>query len=90
VSLQGQPSWIRFFEEFQCPECGCHAAYRSRPRGFFEKHILSLMMRPVRCDRCSHRSYAFRLVPMQERTQPNVPQPQSQPSPDSKAESRIA
>lgn len=90
MSIQGQSSWSRFFEEFQCPECGCHDAYRSRKRGFFEKHILSFVMRPVRCDRCSHRSYAFRSVPVQERVTHAKPQPQNQPAPDAKPESRIA
>jgi hypothetical protein len=90
VSPLAHPSWSRFFEEFRCPECGCHAGYRSRPRGFFEKYILSLMMRPVRCDRCCHRSYALKSVAVEKRTPPAPPQPKSQLTADSKPESRIA
>jgi hypothetical protein len=48
------------------------------------------MMRPVRCDRCCHRSYALKSVAVQERTSPAPPQPKSQLTADSKPESRIA
>lgn len=90
MSYRGPFTWSRPFGEFHCPECGSSDVYRSRPRSFFEKHILSLMMRPVRCDRCFHRSYAFRSVAVQERIPPGPPPPQSEMSADSKSESRIA
>jgi ribosomal protein S27E len=69
VSPLGLPSPLtRFFQEFHCRGCGNNEAYRSRPRGFVEKGLLPLMMlRPVRCDRCYHRSYIFRTVPVLER-----------------------
>ena len=54
----------RPFHEFHCRECGNDTAYVSRPRGIIEKAMLSvLMLQAVRCDRCYHRSYAFRGVP---------------------------
>jgi hypothetical protein len=90
VSYRGPFTWSRPFGEFHCPECGSSEAHRSRPRGFFEKYILSFMMRPVRCDRCSRRSYALKSVLVQERTPPASSQPQSRLSADSKPESRIA
>ena len=69
--LGSSPSWSRYFQEFRCRECGNDEAYRSRPRGFFEKGLLpALMLRPVRCDRCYHRSYIFRSVPVLERAGP--------------------
>jgi hypothetical protein len=62
VSLYSLSSWGRA-SEFHCQECGHHEAYRSRPRGVFEKYLLPiLMLRPVRCDRCYRRSYARRTV----------------------------
>ncbi len=50
---------------FHCGECGHDEAYRSRPRGFFERYLLPLLMlRPVRCERCYRRTYAWRAVPV--------------------------
>jgi hypothetical protein len=49
---------------FHCSECGHDEAYRSRPRGAFEKYFLPvLMLRPLRCERCYRRTYAWRWVP---------------------------
>src|SRR5713226_309017 len=44
VTSVASPSWSRFFEEFHCRGCGAPEAYRSRPRGFFEKHVLPLLL----------------------------------------------
>src|ERR1039457_4768079 len=38
VTSVARSSWSRFLEEFHCRGCGAHHAYRSRPRGFFERH----------------------------------------------------
>lgn len=55
---------------FHCSECGHDQAYRSRPRGAFEKYFLAvLMLRPIRCERCYRRAYAWRWVP----ARPNAP-----------------
>ena len=68
MSPLAPPSWGRLFREFHCRECSGQQAYRSRPRGFFEKHVLPLLMlRPVRCEHCYHRGYVFRTVPALER-----------------------
>jgi hypothetical protein len=90
VSFHGSSVWSRMFVEFHCPECGSSDAYCSRRRGFFEKYILRIVMRPVRCERCSHRSYAFRWFPAQERRHAMAPQPESQLSPGPGAQGRIA
>ena len=67
VSPLGLPSF-RSFREFHCPDCYGQKAYLSRCRSVFEKGFLFLLMlKPVRCERCFHRSYAFRTVPVLER-----------------------
>jgi hypothetical protein len=54
----------RIFEEFRCRECGGREAYRSRPRNFFEKQVLPLLMlQPVRCNYCYDRRYVLRSIP---------------------------
>jgi type II secretory ATPase GspE/PulE/Tfp pilus assembly ATPase PilB-like protein len=66
-----RPSWMGVFKEFHCRECSAQEAYRSRPRGFFEKHVLRfLLLQAVRCERCSHRGYVWRTIPALERVQP--------------------
>ena len=91
MSPVASPSWSRFFEEFHCRGCGFQEAYRSRPRGFFEKHVLPfLLLQTVRCERCYHRSYALCTIPVLERVQPDRRQSQSQPPDDSKSGSRVA
>lgn len=71
MSPLGWSSWSGFFHEFQCPGCCGQKAYRSRYRGVFEQvFLLLLMLKPVRCDRCYHRSYVFRFVPVLERGAP--------------------
>ena len=84
-------SWSRFFEEFYCRECGGQEAYRSRPRGFFEKHVLPfLLLQTVRCERCYHRSYIACTIPVLERDQLERKDPKSEPSGDSKPNSSVA
>jgi hypothetical protein len=85
------PSWARSFEKFHCRECGGHEAYRSRPRGVFEKWVLPvLMLRPVRCDQCFHRSYVFRGVPALEHLGPVSKPLQNRPPGGSDAGTRVA
>ena len=70
MSPLSRPSWSWRFEDFYCRGCGGDEAFRSRPRGFFERHVLPLLMlQPVRCERCDHRSYVSRNVPVMERVQ---------------------
>ncbi len=89
VTTLARSSWGRFFEEFHCRGCGAHEAYRSRPRGFFERYLLPLLLlQAVRCERCSHRSYVWRLIPALER--PDRKHSQSQPAGGSKSDSRVA
>jgi len=72
-------SWSRLFEEFHCSECGGREVYISRPRGFFEKHILALfLLRPVRCERCYRRSFALKTVPAMERQHHAHSEPENQ------------
>ena len=85
------PSWSRFFEEFHCRGCGAHEAYRSRPRGFFEKRVLPfLLLQAVRCEHCYHRGYVLRTIPALERPEPERKQSQSEPPNGSKSGSRVA
>jgi hypothetical protein len=84
------PSWSRFFGEFRCRGCGIQEAYSSRPRGFFEKHVLPLLLlQTVRCERCYHRAYALRTVPTIERVEPERKQSQVERR-DAKSDRRIA
>lgn len=86
-----RPSWSRFFEEFYCRECGGQEAYRSRPRGFFERHVLPfLLLQTVRCQRCYHRGYALRTIPAPERLQPERRASQGEPRGDSKPNRSVA
>jgi hypothetical protein len=65
VSPLGLASW--FLREFHCPGCNGQRAYRFRYRGLAEQVFLTLiMLKPVRCERCYHRSYILRTVPAQE------------------------
>jgi len=89
VNPPTRPAWSLFFEEFHCRGCGAHEAYQSRPRGFFERYVLPvLLLQPVRCDHCYLRSYVPRTVAARER--PPRKQPGSQPSPGPNQDSRIA
>ena len=86
-----QPTWSRFFEEFHCRGCGFQDAYRSRPRGFFERYVLPfLLLQPVRCERCYHRSYVLRTIPVLERASLEHKPPESQRPGDSTSDSRVA
>jgi len=91
VTPPAESSWSRFFEEFHCRGCGGQEAYRSRPRGFFERYVLPfLMLQAVRCERCYHRSYVLSTIPVLERVQSDRKQSQSQGSGDSKSDGRVA
>jgi hypothetical protein len=80
-----------FFEEFCCRGCGGQEAYRSRPRNFFEKYLLPvLLLQSVRCDHCYRRTYVLRTVAVLERPQPPRKPPQSQPSVTSESDGRVA
>jgi hypothetical protein len=86
-----RPPWSRFFEEFRCRECGPQEAFKSRPRGFFERRVLPLLLlQAVRCERCYHRSYALRTIPTLERFQPVRKQSQSEAASASKSDTRVA
>jgi hypothetical protein len=68
MSSDAELSWLRFVDEFRCRECGGDEAYRSRPRGWFEKYVLPLLLlRPIRCERCYHRLWILRTIPVPER-----------------------
>ena len=85
------PSGSRFFGEFHCRGCGAHEAYRSRPRGFFEKYVLPfLLLQTVRCEHCYHRGYVLRTIPALEREESEGKQSQSAPPGGSKSSSRVA
>lgn len=54
------PSSAGHLGRFHCWKCGGKKAYRSRPRGFFEKRLLPLLLlKPVRCESCFHRAYVL-------------------------------
>ncbi len=85
-----RPSWSRFFEEFHCRGCGLQQAFSSRPRGFFERRVLPLLLlQAVRCERCYHRAYALRTIPTLERIELGQKKSQAEPG-DSKSDRRIA
>ena len=85
------PSRSRLFGEFHCRGCGGQEAYRSRPRGFFERHVLPfLLLQTVRCERCYHRSYVWRTIPALDRVQSGRKQSQSQAPDSSKSDGRVA
>ncbi len=85
------PSWSQFFGEFHCRGCGGQEAYRSRPRGFFEKFVLPfLLLQAVRCARCYHRCYILRTIPVPERDQLERKRSPSQPPNGSDSDSRVA
>lgn len=91
MTPDAEPSWSRFFEEFHCRGCGGEEAYRSRPRGFFERYVLPLLMlQAVRCERCFHRAYVLRTIPVLERAPAERKSPESQLQDDSNSSSRIA
>jgi len=91
VTPLARPSWSGFFEEFYCRECGGQEAYRSRPRNFFERHVLPfLLLQAVRCERCCHRVYVLRTIPVLERLPPERKQPQSEPDGGSRPNSGVA
>jgi hypothetical protein len=57
---------------FLCSECGGREAYRSRPRGFFERRILPIfLLQPARCEQCFHRAYIRKSVQVMERSEPS-------------------
>ena len=91
MTPHSRPSWSLYFEEFHCRGCGSQQAYRSRPRGFFEKYVLPLLLlQTVRCERCYHRSYVLRTIEVLERRQSERRQPVSQSPGSSESGSRVA
>jgi hypothetical protein len=91
VTPVARPSWSRFFEEFYCRECGVQEAYLSRPRGFFERYVLPLLLlQTVRCERCYHRRYVFFTIPVLERPQVERKVPKSEPDGGSRPNSGVA
>ena len=83
-------SWSRFFEEFYCRGCGFQEAYRSRPRSYFEKHVLPfLLLQPVRCERCYHRTYTLSTIAVLDRVVSDRKESQSEAS-GSGYDSRVA
>jgi hypothetical protein len=91
VSPLTRPPWSAFLEEFCCRRCGGGEAFRSRPRGFFEKHLLPfIMMQPVRCERCDHRRYIWSTIPVLERAQPGRKPATGQSSESSETGGRVA
>jgi len=81
----------RFFDEYRCRECGAREAFRSRPRGFFERHVLPLLLlQTVRCERCLRRSYVLRTIPVPERVQPERHESHGEPPAGSASDSRVA
>ena len=86
-----RPSWSRFFEEFYCRECGSQEAYQSRPRSFFERRVLPLLLlQAVRCERCYHRVYVLRTIPALERGQLERKGPKGEPPGDSRRDRSVA
>ena len=60
-------------KQFQCPDCGSLAGFRSHARTFTEKYILPVMfLRPVRCADCFRRKYQTIFVNARERNEPEV------------------
>jgi hypothetical protein len=56
---------FRYFIRFQCAHCGGVDGFVSRPRNWFEKHVLRLLnFRPARCADCYDRSYRPLGVPL--------------------------
>jgi len=85
------PSWALFSDRFHCQDCGFDDAFRSRPRGFFEKYVLGILfLQPVRCDRCYVRSYVSRAIPVRERPRLERKQPESQPATTVNDNTRVA
>ena len=81
---------VRFLREFRCSNCYGEKAYRSRYRGLLEKALLPFLLRkPVRCERCYHRRYVFRTVPVLEPGAP-VGKLDSQSPRHPSADSRVA
>jgi hypothetical protein len=91
VPAPATSAWSRFFEEFYCRGCGFQEAYRSRPRGFFERYMLPLLLlQAVRCERCYHRRYVWCTIPTLERDQSERKRPASETPAGSKSDGRVA
>lgn len=86
-----EPSGSHLFEEFHCRGCGGQEAYRSRPRGFFEKYVLPcLFLQAVRCEHCYQRSYVWLTVHAIERSRAERKRSESQPAGGAKSDTRVA
>ena len=91
MTALARPDRSRFFGNFRCPECSGRVAYRSRPRGLFEKHVLPIMLlQAIRCERCYLRVYALRTIPVLDRPQLERKPPNREPSADSEPKSSVA
>jgi hypothetical protein len=91
LTLVSRSSWSQFFEEFYCRGCGFQDACRSRPRGFFERRVLPLLLlQVVRCERCYHRSYVWSTIPALERVPADRKQSESETAGGSKSGDRVA
>jgi len=91
MSPDAEPSWLESVQEFHCRGCGGDEAYRSRPRGFWEKYVLPLLLlRPIRCERCYHRYYILRTIPVLERGQPSRKDSLSDPAAKASSDGRVA
>ena len=83
--------WRLSSREFECRGCGGKDAFRSRPRGLFERYVLPMLsLLPVRCDRCYRRSYVRASVAVRERSQAERKRPQSQLEATTERTSRTA
>jgi hypothetical protein len=91
MSPDAERSWLESVQEFRCRECGGEEAYRSRPRGLFERCVLPLLLlRPIRCERCYHRFYILRTIPVLERAQSSRKDSQGDRQVDASSDGRIA
>lgn len=85
--MSGSRSFL-FLREFHCRGCHGQEAYPSRTRSAVEEALLRcVMLKPVRCARCFHRSYIFRMIPTLTRA---IPARGSRPPGDSSTGSRVA
>lgn len=91
MSPDAEPSWLESIQEFHCRGCGGDEAYRSRPRSFWEKYMLPiLLLRTVRCERCYHRFYVLRTIPVPERAQSSGKDSQSDRPANASSDGRVA
>ena len=91
MSPLADPSANGFIREFTCGTCGFHQACRSRPRNFFERRLLPLLLlQPVRCQHCYRRYYIPRSTEVRDPPTIRQPQAKAQPPGGSKPGARVA